>query len=199
MSLPGDTMAAIAAPAAFLAPDDLGRQNNKRIDYERGGIALNDGSQGLLVQNWRARLVGDNVMIGPDPFTSETLLLTDTGITELSLSFDQNMRPVLAYVAAGQAKLHWYNSSTETQVTTTLAADVRSPFVTMDDKRAVATLLASNDVVLFYVRGSTLFARYQRDQYSVERTMTMAVGSGSTIAKAGMSDGLTVQVEMRAA
>lgn len=196
MSLPNNALDTVSVPAEFLSPDSDGRQNNRKVDYERGGIALNDSSAGLDVQDWRVRLVGNDVLIGAFPYTTETVLLTDTGISEISLSFDQNMRPALAYVASGQAKLYWYDTLAAAQVTTNLAADVRGPFLSLDDRRQVATTIASNDILLFYIRDSKLCYRQQRERFDTERILRTFSGPGVTIVRCGMNEGLRMQMEI---
>lgn len=195
MSLPGDRLPNTAPPAPLLSPDSLGRQA-RIIDYERGGIALNDPSQGLDVQDWQARLVGNEIRVSPAPYTTETVVVTEAGITELSLAFDQNMAPNIAYMALGQAKLYWYDTTLGAQTTTILDADVRSPFLTLDDKRPFATTIGSNDVLLFYIRSNRLCYREQRDRYNNEVTLAWFEGSAVTISKAGMNSANAMQVEL---
>jgi hypothetical protein len=194
MSLPGDALGA-SFPADFLSPDDLGRPT-RLTDFERGGIALNDGSQGLDVQDWRVRVVGDDVLISAFPYTSESVLITEANIRDISLAFDQNMRPTLAYMVGDAAKLYWYDAALPGQTTTTLAAGVFSPFLAMDDKRAFATSTASNDILLLYLRGSTLYYRQQRERYNTERTLRVFGGPGVSIKRAGMNRGLRFQIEV---
>lgn len=195
MSLPGDALPNTVAAVALLSPDDIGR-SARVIDYELGGIALNDGTQGLQVQNWRARLVGTEIRVAPDPYTTETVLVTAAGITQLSLAFDQNMNPVVAYVQSGLTKLYWYSTALQAMTTTTFDAEVRSPFLCMDDKRNAASLLNINDVLLFYIRTNRLCYRQQRDSYNTERTLAWFDGSQVTINKAGMNVGLRMQIEL---
>lgn len=143
------------------------------VDYEDGGIALNDFSQGLLYQPWRARLFNageiDSVVILDAPTVPEFEWLKVPYMTEISFSFDASMQPAVAYVAEDRAYFNWYDSQLSQHVTTTLAADVITPRVSLDDKR----YLGSNgyqlsDVILAYVRGTTLYYRQQRERYGVE-------------------------------
>lgn len=193
MAIPGDTLSTPALPARMLTPDDVGRPLRTE-DYELGGIALNDPTQGLRVQNWRARLVGNEIRVAAAPYDTEQLLITDTGITELSLAFDQNMKPVLAYMAQNQAKLWWYDSLAGAQVTTILPAGVRSPYLAMDDKRDFAN--GSNDVILAYIIGNRLCYRQQRDRYNTERTLKWFSGNAVSIRRMGFSAGLRLQFEL---
>jgi len=195
MSMPLNRFSDIAAPTVILVPDDATRES-LTVDYELGGIGLSDPSQGLQVQTWRARVDGSNVLVGPAPYTAETTLFTGADITEISLAFDQNMRPALAYIQDGQAKLRWFDSFVGETVTTTLDAGITSLFLTMDDKRDIATELNFNDILLFYIRGQNLYYRQQRDRFTTERLLHEFGAVGMSIARCGMNAGLRVQVEV---
>jgi len=197
MALPLDSLTDQDIPVAnWLSPDNLGRPADRLMDYEEGGIALNDPSAGLTGYIWRARLVGNDIVVGREPYSSETVITTDTDITELSLSFDQNMRPALAYVAGGQAKLYWYDTVTEMQITTNLAADVTLPFLSLDDKRLQATTINSNDTLLFYIRGSSLYYRQQRERYNTERLLRTYADTNIRIGRVGITRGLRLQIQI---
>lgn len=194
MSLPGEALEVAAPAALFIVPDDLGRPT-RALDFERGGVALNDASQGLNIKNWRARVSGNDVLISEEPYTSESVVITDTGIIDISLAFDQNMRPTLAYLSGGSVKLYWYDAALPGQTTTTFTG-ITSPFLALDDKRSVATAIASNDILLFYINGNQLAYRQQRDRFNTERILRTFPGSGVSIKRAGMGSGLRMQVEI---
>lgn len=205
MSLPDGVLATRAWPAAFLPPDDRGRLNREPpltplarepiVDFERGGAAVGDASQGLDVKTWRMRVLGDGeVRLGDEPFDYDQVLFTDAQITELSFAFDQNMRPTVAYVASGQAKLYWFDPNANAFVVSNLAADVRSPVLTLDDKRPIAGTL--NDILLFYFRGATLYHRLQRERYQVEYALKTFSSPDVWITRAGMGRGLRMQIEI---
>lgn len=168
---------------------------SKTIDYEDGGIAIQDPSEGLLYQQWRARLFdpgesSSRVMLSA-PNTPEFTLLGLPGLTEISVSFDQNMRPVLAFVQSGVAKLRWYDSVAGDQVITEIGADVITPRVSLDDKRFLATNgYQTSDVILAYVRGGNLYTRIQRERYETEHLMAEGV---KPLIKIGMSRALRLQ------
>jgi hypothetical protein len=143
------------------------------VDYERGGVALRDASQGLDVKDWKLRFVSPEVRISADG-VAETVLFSEAGITEVSLAFDQNMNPVVAYVQTGTAKIRWYDSLAEAQVISTLPAGSVSPRLSLDDKRALQS--GTSDVILAYVRDDALYFRAQRDRFEVEYLLKEAVG-----------------------
>ena len=197
MSLPNDALSVAPVPSALLTPDNRLRSSllpaTLLTDYEQGGIALNDPSQGLRVQPWMAYLDGNTIYCVPEAGGTPTAILTDTGITELSLAFTQSMDVVLAYVASGDTKLYWFDSTIPGQTTTTFAG-ATSPFLSLDDKRPEES--AASDVLFFYVRSGVLYYREQRERYQTERSLaTLPVGV-NRIVNAGMGRNLRVQIEL---
>lgn len=190
MALPDNTLSTLAAPAEPLAPDDTQRTNLLE-DFELGGIAISDPSQGQMVQVWRCWSDGESVWVAPVSGGVTTLLFADAGITEVSLAFNRNMRPTIGYMAGGVMKLYWYDSVVEDYVNSTFEG--RSPFLTTDDKRDFNS--ANADVLFFYVRAGKLRYRQQRDRYTIERDLA-DVPSGSRVSRVGMSSGYRIQVEI---
>lgn len=193
MALPSDELSTTPAPSRFSGA--RAGATSKTVDYEDGGIALNNSSRGLLYQRWRARLFNagqaDSYVMLDAREVPEFVWLTVANMTEISFSFDQLMRPVVVYVAGGRAYLNWYDSAVPGYVTTALAADVETPRVAMDDKRyAVTDGFQTNDVILAYVRGGNLYYRQQRDRYQVERLLATGV---KPLIKIGFSRGLRLQ------
>ena len=168
---------------------------SKTIDYEDGGIAIQDASDGLLYQRWRARLFNagkdDSFVMLDAREVPEFVWLTVPKMTEISFSFDANMRPSVAYVAGGQAFLSWYDSLDSTYKTTALAVGVITPRVTLDDKRYVGSNgYQISDVILAYVRGGNLYTRIQRERYETEHLMATDV---KPLIKVGFNRGLRLQ------
>jgi hypothetical protein len=184
--LPDGVLSTIPIQAIFTGARALAV--TKTVDYEDGGVALNDPSEGLLYQVWRCRLVGDDVVIGASSVT-ETILYSATGITEISFTFDQNMRPVLAFVKDGASYLRWYDSLYEEQVVTALDVDVTNPRVTLDDKRILQ--VAISDIILGYVRAGNLYYRQQRDRFETEYLLAEEVTS--ELVKIGMNKQFRLQ------
>lgn len=193
MALPDNTLSSRAVPARFSGARS--GATSKTVDYEDGGIAIQDPSEGLLYQRWRARLFNagkDDAFVMLDAReVPEFVWLTVPRMTEISFSFDANMQPAVVYVADGRAYLNWYDSAIPGYTTTALATDAITPRVSLDDKR----WLASNgyqlsDVILAYVRGGNLYYRQQRDRYTIERLLKTGV---TPLIKIGLSRGLRLQ------
>jgi len=161
------------------------------VDYEDGGVAIQDPSQGLLVREWRARIVDDGTAIeidsdGVDPVT----WVTGVSITEVSLAFDQNMNPAVAFVDGNIAKLNWFDSSVGEQVTTEFE-NLFNPRVTLDDKRASQN--NASDIIFAYLRNGSLYYRQHRDRFEIERLLMSSVEG--KLVKMAMNRKLRLQFE----
>lgn len=191
MAMPANTLSSLPAYSAFLAPDDRVRAS-LLVDYEMGGVDIGDPSQGLQVKAWEARVDSDNIQVRPDGAGAWTTVTSDVGITEMALAFDQNMRPTVAYVAGGVAKMYWYDATAASYVTTTYPG-AASPVVTMDDKRPMQVGL--NDVLLFYLQGGRVKHRRQRDRFTIEYDLADVPTGMTRIARWGFTEGKRVQLE----
>jgi len=169
--LPDHTLSTTLIYGNYLYPDYL--YTDGLIDYELGGIGLSNATSGLMVQVWTATLVGVPGDVGTSvyvsaPNTPDTFLFQMDGITEISLSFDQNMRPFVAFVAAGVAQFWWYDATLPGQRFTLLPVGSTSPKCTLDDKRPLETLVGSSDILITYIKDDNLYYREQRDRYTIE-------------------------------
>jgi hypothetical protein len=189
--LPDNVTSSIGFGGLFVSPDD--RVTTPIVDYERGGIALLDTSQGLQVKNWRVYLEDVNVYVLGEGDPSPTLLFSESQITEISLAFDQNMRWSVGYIANGVLKLRWYDSTVSARVTTTFEAAV-NPKMALDDKRALS--VDTSDMILAYLRGSTLYYRQQRDRFLIERALRTDLFPGTKLKNIGMNKNLRMQFEL---
>lgn len=151
--------------ADFLSPDEVIR--DPLIDYERGGIHLNDASQGLDVQDWKAWYDGTSIKVSTVTNTDVTTVVTAALVTYVSLAFDQNMRLALVYVANGITKLRWFDPVANAIVTDTID-NANQPMISLDDKREIS--VSTSDLVLVYIRGDVVYFRLQRERFIIENT-----------------------------
>lgn len=191
MAMPENIFSDPPVPAAFLPPDDRVRLD-PLIDYELGGIALGDPSQGLQVQVWECRVAAGMIQVRIEGVGLWTNVIGDTDITEVSLAFDQNMRPTVSYMAGGVCKLYWYDADIAA-FTTSVFAGGSSPVVMMDDKRAME--IGLNDILLFYVLGGRVIHRLQRDRFLIAYDLAPVPAGSTRIQRAGMSVANRIQVE----
>lgn len=173
MAMLGNALAVVPKIGTIL-PDD-NRFPVGLVSRERGGVALNDPSQGINSYVWTA--VADEttgkVVLTRDGARSTTLGIFGP-LRSISLAFDQNMQPALAYVNfARDCKLYWYDSTVPGYVTLTMPAGARDPCLTFDDKRT--ELITGADILLFYTIGTNLYYRQQRERFTVERLIYTGV------------------------
>lgn len=161
--IPGNALSLTPQVGAFLSPDHL--VTGPLLDHERGGVALNDGTQGLRIQNWKAGVDGGNLYV-EDALGVRTTVLVRSNVSTVSLAFDSNMRATLAYTQAGVAKYFWFDTNVGMMVESSLPAGSVTPRLATDDKRPTQTLAV--DIILAYIRAGNLYFRQQRDRYTVE-------------------------------
>ena len=93
--IPEDRRSTVDMPSRFIVPE----RKSPYVDYEWGGVALNDPSQGLMVKVWTARYDPRSAALYLSaPGVDQFLLFGRPGISEIGLAFDQNMNPFVCFV-----------------------------------------------------------------------------------------------------
>lgn len=136
--------------------------------WDNGGVALSDPSEDLTKYVWQAWTDGTTITVKRSDLDTHHVLLMDTNITEVDLTFDQNMRPCIAYVANGISKLYWYDTQQAKQVIDEYPLTT-NPRVSLDDKRRFN--VANSDIIFAYQKGDQLCYRVQRERFTVERVL----------------------------
>ena len=188
--LPKNTTSAIAMSALYLPPDD--RVTTPFTDYELGGVALSDASKGLMARNWTCWVDQYNAWLQMDG-AAPILLFQELDLTEISFTFNQNMRWCVTYIQAGVMKLKWWDSLVNAYATTSFFA-ARTPKVALDDKRY--TQLGKSDMILAYIRDNKLCYRQQRDRFTVERVLRDNLYPGTRLKNIGMGKNLRMLFEL---
>ena len=174
----------------FLAPNDIvkGAMN----DWSRGGAVLNSAQGDLNVKSWEFTFDSSTFEFkanGQPVYTH-----TDANIIWLSGTFDQNMRPTLAYTETdGSSTLYFYNAQIAAFDKLALG-QVTTPFVSMDDIRLPEGGI--NDVILTYIKNGSICTRIQRDRFTIEYTLVSGLAPGSKIRRFGMTQGLRLRWEL---
>ena len=187
--MPNNILSSTPVPAAFLSPRDF--IPNELEDWDNGPIALSDPTYGLFARKWKGRYEDGNVIYSATG-VADQVIYTAAGITELSITFDQNGNPCFAYVQDGAAKMRWYDSQAGDYAIFSLAADAITPKVALDDKRKNHT--SQSDIILAYIRSGGLYMRMQRDRFGVEYTLNANVGG--KLRRIGMSINYRMQFEV---
>lgn len=153
------------------------------VDQELGGIAIADASKGLVGWTWTVEVIGNEVMLTRNGMPS-TLLMVQSGIVDIALAFDQNMRPALAWQDDQEhIWLRVYDSVTQVFVTTDFGIG-RSPRLTLDDKREVA--LSTSDIIFAYISNTKLCYRQQREAYLIEHIIATVPSGLQRLDRVGM-------------
>ncbi|ASL01759.1 hypothetical protein [Xanthomonas citri] len=160
-------------------------------DFERGGVARNDASQGLDVATWEVTLDQGAVLLSKEG-GAPVKLFERGGIDNIGLAFDQNMRPVVSFAEGDMVVIWWFDPVQGAQVFTELAQG-QSPRITLDDHRL--QLVGSSDVILAYQRDQVLYYRQQRDRFAIERQI--ATGVTDVLDAIGMSTAWRLQYRFR--
>lgn len=139
------------------------------VDHHRGGVALNDASKGLDIQNWKIEVRENKVYLSGDNVAEIEIPMdipTGNTIEWISLAFDQNMHYVIAYTLDNDdSYLYYFNLATNTNSSLSLGK-INTPIVRMDDVRFINS--ADNDIILSYVKDGKLACRIQKDKYEIE-------------------------------
>ncbi|MGP5103609.1 hypothetical protein ACTXJH_06545 [Psychrobacter celer] len=153
-------------PTPFLYP----RSKNYPLteSWENGGVALSDPSEDLTKYVWQAWTDGMTIAVKRADLDAYNVVLMDSNITEIDLTFDQNMRPCITYVADGISKLYWYDAQQAKQVIDEYPL-ITNPRVSLDDKRRFN--VANSDIIFAYQREDKLCYRVQRERFTVERVL----------------------------
>lgn len=188
---PSGGMSTLPVSAPFLYPDN--QEYNPLLDYEMGGIALSDPSQGLNVVPWKVWAESGNIYIDKVEGGAQEVLLAAEP-TQLSFTFDQNMYPVLAYVVGTSAFLRWYNPLTASMVITEYP-EATNLKLTLDDKRA--PFLHMSDVIFVYAYRNSLYYRIQRDRYLIEYEVGPIPANQPIIYNFGKTRGNRVEISFK--
>ena len=188
--LPDNVASTIAFGGIYLPPD--GETTSPLVDYEIGGVDLLDATQGLLVRNWKCWLDNTDIKVQPEGGV-ETVLFSGVGITELSFTFDQNMRWSVAYVQDDVLTLRWYDALVSAHVISSFGPG-RNPRMSLDDKRR--SQYQNSDMIFAYIRGSSVYYRQQRDRFLIERTLRENLFPNTRLKGMGMNRNLRLQAEL---
>ncbi|WP_348653328.1 hypothetical protein [uncultured Psychrobacter sp.] len=172
--------------ASFLPPRNKSQTATKC--WELGGIALSDTSEPMQYY-WYGYVKGKAIYLQRSGVEPIAVLAFAGDVTEMSFSFDQNMRPTIAYVENGVAKLYWYDSSAAKNVLT-LYPTITNPRLSLDDKRKFN--IGNSDIIFAYVSDhNRLCYRLQRERYGAEHVLltdtTKSNDEPLTLSTIGMS------------
>lgn len=200
MALPDDSASSTVVAADYESPYD--RDSGPLEDFEAGGIAISDGTEGLDVQIWSLVYDDDE---GSPTYGDFTITGESTGevyvpinvpeVVRVGLAFNQNMDPFIAYEDRDcNAKFYWYDTFIADYTTSTLPAGSKYVACCLDDHRITQT--GTSDIIIAYIRSGALYYRQERDRFGVEYTLDADVGAG-ILYKVGMTKNLRLKFDVR--
>lgn len=181
--MPDNTLSSSAIYSAFLVPD----KSDSMVDFEWGGLNLLDPSQGLMVKIWKCFYLNGWICITDDVITHQVIQVQN--VVHLSLAFDFNMHPTIAYTTVselGQSTfLHWYDTALGAQTTTEYGPDYLFPQLSLDDHRLHQS--ANADIIFSYIKNNNLYFRQQRDRFLTEYLLESGLSDDVELRQTGMN------------
>lgn len=187
--LPDGVLSTTPQPSSFLSPRDAPPM--PLIDYELGGVAVSDPSQGLMLRAWRMRWFEGNFILDA-PGVAPAVVLARANVSEFSFTFDQNMKVFITFVDSIGAFYWWYDATLPGYRTVQMANDVVTPKCSLDDKRLNET--SKSDIILAYIRSGKLCYRQQRDRFGTE--YVLKDDAGGYLRRVGMNNVLRFQFDI---
>lgn len=182
MSLPENRVSDDPIITSFLSPDNKGF--NPLVAFERGGVDIQDPSEGLSGYEWRARFVSGTIKLEQDPLRYYDFI-TDlpNDVLSIDFTFDQNMNPVVTWELEESSFIYWFDPVVQDYVTSEFFG-IRNPRLTLDDKRT--EFVDTSDVIFAYLRDDVLAYRQQRDRFLIERGLSSGIPENLVLEKIGM-------------
>lgn len=165
--------------STFIVP----QRHHTNMDFELGGLAVQDGSLGLTYQLWSSVYSDGRIILRPKE--GAPYLFDSGACIEHSFTFDQNMNTCIVWNsdASKPTKLNWYDPLIGDQVTWDLPAHYDNPYVVLDDHREFRR--GDSDILLVYIYQGKLRYRLQRERYLQEHIISDALNRKLT--QAGMT------------
>ncbi|RKG55235.1 hypothetical protein D7V64_02670 [Acinetobacter cumulans] len=158
--IPDLKLSSVSVVAEFLAD----KRNNQLLDFEYGGVDIQNTELGLNVFIWKCFYENGNIKITNGESVYSLIKIDD--LTALGLAFDFNMNPNIVYVKDGKTYFWWYDTVSQKHITTEYGAEYISPQLSLDDHRLHQS--ANADIIFAYIRNAKLCYRQQRDRYQIE-------------------------------
>jgi len=199
MAIPQGRLSTVVVEGEYLPPEGL--RKHPVTTFEKGPLAIEDTTKGLLYQNWMLTWNpnNDDFTVTPEDTGSPVVILNVADIKFASFTFDQSARITVSYSTSVSSYLYWYDTQVAQTVTTDLGADIFSPCIYLDDKRSTQNVV--NDMLLWYTRSDgadkyKLFMKRQRDRFGIETEMAADMEANFIVAL-GMTDELRIQLHLK--
>lgn len=187
--MPGNVLSTQVVATGF--EEKIRRRAFPTIDYEMGGVAIGDGSKGLLVQQWTGLYKDGFLCAQPSDEEPIPVVAVSAEPDWLAVAFDQSMRPYFAYTIGADTFFYWFDSLIP-GFTTTSFPGMLNPCLCLDEKRL--PLIANSDVILAYVKDNNLCMRVQRERFANE--IILVPGVNAVMDAVGMNQAKRLQFRL---
>ena len=186
--LPNNQWSSQAVVDDLLNPRDK-KKINATTSSDNGPIALNNTSSGLMAKIWTASY---NNITGLIKLQDGTSLFTDVNLKELSLTFNQNGDPFIAFRSGTRIKIWWFDPLLSNYTVKDITSGDQ-PFCYLDEHRPEFSSIS--DVFIIYHRDGEIFYRLQRDRFDVEYSTGIIGGTDIVIECFGMTKNNRLQIK----
>lgn len=197
MALPVDGLPSTVAGSEFRSPYD--KRRVALIDWSRGGVGIQDASEGLDVYDWRGYLNGSNALVLEIPGVLAAAVVYTFPVTalEIAFGFDTNMNTVIGWTDENDdAWFRWFDPTIPGHTNIELAAGSHSVRIAADDVRDSQADAGITDTVVAYMRAGAVYYRLLRDRFETEYEFASGYDSVYKLGRIGLNDQLRFQFEL---
>lgn len=158
----------IPTKALYRLNEPKRRHHSMLIGYTEGGPVHSRAEHGLTGYVWKVFYKDNNdvVVIREDEPDTEYLITNKAGVTQLDMTFDQNMRPFVVYVADGLPYYFHFNADDSSYSEVALDPTIKFPRCELDYRETHE--IPRSDIILGYTRDGNLCYRIQHERFTKE-------------------------------
>lgn len=181
--IPYNTLVLTDRYTRLVEPESL--KKTGLVDYEKGGVALGDSSEGLNKYNWELNVVSNTkAMLHREGITPIQVFTYPSKPLDVAFCFDQSMNVVLAWQDSEfNLYLRRYNSATNSFQVLNLGIG-KCPRLTLDEKRS--EFISNSDVILAYITNKSLVYRVQREGFNTIHVVEEEMLASQRLARIGV-------------
>lgn len=181
--IPYNTLVLTDRYTRLVEPESL--KKTGLVDYEKGGVALGDSSEGLNKYNWELNVVSNTkAMLHREGITPIQVFTYPSKPLDVAFCFDQSMNVVLAWQDKDfNLYLRRYNSATNSFQVLNLGIG-KCPRLTLDEKRS--EFISNSDVILAYITNKSLVYRVQREGFNTIHVVEEEMLASQRLARIGV-------------
>ena len=154
-------------------------------DYDTGGIAVGDASEGLDSYNWELTVSGSIARLNKFGGIAISVFTFPSVPIDVAFCFDQSMHPVIAWQDSNDTVyLRRFNAATSSFITDVIGSG-KCPRLVLDIKDLA--IINESDVILTYIADNTLYYRIQREGYSIPHSIVSNLNPLQRLARIGVS------------